>query len=163
MQNPQVVSDQTADDTILLALNELHTHGMVEPNSIDSRIKFALLHGHNTPRPVGLPESACVYVERNVAKIMDWLFELRVGSSLVTEEDFRREVSDLIFQEVKGTAEELDIRTAAAQTPMTILPFYLALAIYTKYLAATQCNPPLIVREDIGQVVHFRSLVPEHQ
>ena len=163
MQNPQVVSDQTADDTILLALNELHAHGMIEPNSIDSRIKFALLHGHTEPRPVGLPESACLYVERNVAKIMDWLFQLRVGSLIVTEEEFLREVSDLIFQEVRGTNDELDIKAAAAQTPMTVLPYYLALAIYAKYLAATQCKPPLIVREDIGQVVHFRSLVPAHQ
>ena len=163
MQNPQVVSDQAAGDTILLALNELHTHGMVEPNSIDSRVKFGLPYRHYAPRPVGLPESACLYVEQNITKIMDWLFQLRVGSLLVTEEEFLREVSDLIFQEVRGTNEELYITAAAAQTPMTVMPFYLALAIYAKYLAATQCNPPLIVREDIGQVVHFRSLVPGHQ
>lgn len=135
--------------SVLQALNELQMHSMIDP-SPDKRVVLLPPTAEHPSRPIGLPDSACQLVETQIHHMTDVLFSLRIGTTRISELDFLREMSDVVFH-MADDSVRLELDAVAQQKHMAVLPLYVALAIYAKYVAA-HTTPPLITRDGLDIV-----------
>ncbi len=148
------MTDCTPDDSVLLSLHELTIRGWLEPRSSDRHIH---IHAGLPSRPMGLPASACNLVETQIRQIIGILFHVRLGSSIISEEEFLREGADLIRTMMAGVGRvHADIEAASVETEMTPLSYYVALALYAKFVAAKLHEPKLIQLYDDEGIIYFR-------
>jgi len=141
-------------DSVLPSLRELTTRGWLELRPSDRRIH---IHPGLPARPMGLPDSACDLVESQIRHIIGILFHVRLGKPLISEEEFLREGSNLIYAMAASDGRvHADIGAKAIETSMTSFSYYVGLTLYAKFVAAKLNEPTLIQRDDVGGIVHFR-------